>query len=244
MRIIKVSATNSTNSFAKEMFRNGQNSNCICVVATEQTSGRGQRGSTWQSNAGENLTFSIVYPKLRVKPENQFLISAVVANSVHEALHKFGIKNLSIKWPNDILAGNKKIGGILIENFMGNGSITTSIIGIGLNINQQSFEGLAQASSLSIITGKQYNLDQLLRIITEHLELNLDLLTGGVSTDRIMGKYHDHLFKIGIPSTFQIPDGPFFMGIIKGVARSGKLRVQVEDEEIKEFDIKEVKLCY
>lgn len=243
MRIIKVSATNSTNSFAKEMYRNNNQRSPFCVWALEQQAGRGQRGASWHSNPGENLTFSMVQPDFQVSISQQFVISAAVAVAIYDALEFLNLKNLKIKWPNDILADKKKICGILIENFLSNGRITASIIGIGLNVNQQIFDGLPQASSLSVLKSEKFDLDFLLKRVLSEIESKFEKIKAG-DFDVLMQQYHQHLFKIQKPSTFQLPDKSYFIGIIEGVAASGELQVRVADEQIKEFDIKEVKLLF
>ena len=120
MHNIKVNATESTNSLAREWFNTNKNDYPICITAHHQTSGRGQRGATWVSNAGENLTFSVIYPKPNVEIGDQFLISAAVGLHIIKALKQLKINNLKLKWPNDIMADGYKIGGVLIENILQN----------------------------------------------------------------------------------------------------------------------------
>ncbi len=112
--------------------------NLSVLSALEQTAGRGQRGNTWTSNAGENLMFSIVLKSPVLKAEDHFALNEIAALSVADFLSTYGIK-AEIKWPNDIYVGEKKICGILIENSFRGKTISSSIIGIGLNINQRNF---------------------------------------------------------------------------------------------------------
>ncbi|HET8885168.1 MAG TPA: biotin--[acetyl-CoA-carboxylase] ligase [Salinimicrobium sp.] len=242
MRIIKVGATNSTNSFAKDLYKNNLINEATCIVAHSQTEGRGQRGSQWQSNEGENLTFSVVFPNLNINAGKQFLITASVAMALVEGLKSLKINRLKIKWPNDIMASGKKIAGILIENFVSNGRTTTSIIGIGLNVNQTHFFNLPNAASLKMLTETSYNLDQVLQICLQNLQNVLLDLKERLSSD-IIDQYHQHLFKYQQPSTFQLPNQKYFVGVIEGVSSTGKLMVQTEDK-VQEYDIKEIKLCF
>ncbi|MBI6115743.1 biotin--[acetyl-CoA-carboxylase] ligase [Salegentibacter maritimus] len=243
MRIIKVNATNSTNEFARELYRGNTSFKPVCVVAYEQTRGRGQRGAGWHSNAGENLTFSVLYPKIKVHVNHQFLMSATVSLAILKVLQEFNVPALKVKWPNDILSERYKISGILIENILKNNEIAASVIGVGLNVNQTNFPGLPQASSLKLVTGSQFNLDELLKKITDEFEKKITEITAFAETS-ILKEYTEHLFRRDRVSTFQLPDASFLTGIIRGVTKSGRLNIEVEDEKFKTFDLKEIKLMY
>ncbi|APS39089.1 biotin--[acetyl-CoA-carboxylase] ligase [Salegentibacter sp. T436] len=243
MRIIKVNATNSTNEFARELYRGNTSFESICVVAQEQTKGRGQRGSGWVSNAGENLTFSVLYPKIKVGVNHQFLMSATVSLAIIEVLNKFNVPALKVKWPNDIMSARYKISGILIENILKNNEIVASIIGVGLNVNQTEFPGLPQASSLKLVTGNNFNLDELLKRITDEFEDKLTQINADTEAS-ILEKYARNMFRRDLVSTFQLPDDTYLTGIIRGVTTSGRLNLEIEDSVFKTFDLKEIKLMY
>ncbi|SKB66959.1 BirA family transcriptional regulator, biotin operon repressor / biotin-[acetyl-CoA-carboxylase] ligase [Salegentibacter holothuriorum] len=243
MRTIKVNATNSTNEFARELYRGNTSFEPVCVVAHEQTKGRGQRGSGWESKADENLTFSVLYPKIKVQVNHQFLMSATVSLAILEVLKKFNIPALKVKWPNDIMSARYKISGILIENILKNNEIAASVIGVGLNVNQTNFPGLPQASSLKLATGINFNLDELLKRITDEFEEKLTEITAKAETS-ILEEYAKNLFRKDKVSTFQLPDASFLTGIIRGVTTSGRLNIEIEDSIFKTFDLKEIKLMY
>ena len=243
MHIIKVNATESTNSLAREWFNTNKNNSSICIVANNQTSGRGQRGATWVSNAGENLTFSVIYPKPNVDISNQFLISAAVGLQIIKALEQLKINNLKLKWPNDIMADNFKIGGVLIENILQNNTIGASIIGIGLNINQVNFPDLPKATSLKNLTGTIYSTEEVLSIVLQQLE-NMVLANDNQFFKNVHKDYEANLFRKNKASTFQLKDGSFIVGIILGVNSSGLLRLKVENEEVRTYDLKELKLLF
>lgn len=243
MHLIKVDATNSTNSFLKELYKTDPQLEATCVLAETQLNGRGQRGASWTSNKGENLTFSIFFPHLSLLPEEQFFLSALVATQLVNLLHKWDIPKLKLKWPNDIMAGNLKIGGILIENVISGNKISASIIGIGLNVNQTEFPGLPKAGSMKKVTGKSFNKEVLLQEIL--IELEKSLLAFKKKKDPlILKQYEKHLFRFQMVSTFQLPDHSLFSGMITGINREGKLLVKAEEEKIKTFDLKEVKLLW
>ncbi|CAM4046304.1 biotin--[acetyl-CoA-carboxylase] ligase [Gillisia limnaea] len=243
MRIIKVSATESTNILAREWYHLNRNTAPVCIHAFEQTLGRGQRGASWISNAGENLTFSVLYPKPKVKIQDQFILSAGIGLAILLGLKELKINNLKLKWPNDIMAANLKIGGILIENILNNGSIGTTIIGIGVNINQISFPGLPKASSLKLVSGRTFEIAHVLDVILKNIERIMQNFSEG-NEDDILAKYEEKLFRKNKVSTFQLPDDSFLTGIIKGITSTGLLKVEVEDGIIRIFDLKELKLLF
>jgi BirA family biotin operon repressor/biotin-[acetyl-CoA-carboxylase] ligase len=243
MHLIKVNAINSTNSFAREMFRENPAMPATCVVAKKQLQGRGQRGTVWNSEEGKNLTFSVLFPKPGILPASQFVLSAAIATSILHTLEKFELPQLKVKWPNDIMSANLKIGGILIENVISEGRVAATVIGIGLNVNQKEFEGLPGAGSMSSVTGRKFELDQVLNGLLKDLEEKLYSLDTR-SSEAVLKEYKKHLFKMRVPSTFQLPDGTYFSGMIADVTAAGKLLVKSEDELIKEYDLKEIRLCY
>lgn len=243
MYIIKLDAIDSTNSYLKALTSVNLPKDFTVVVANHQTNGRGQMGTTWQTEDGKNLTFSVFKDITTLEIERQFYISMVVATAICSALDKLKIPKLSIKWPNDILSADKKICGTLIENVIKQNQLKGSIIGFGLNVNQKYFENLPKASSMSLITGIVYNKDEILSAILTELQTYFALLEAK-SYSEIKSKYESVLFRKGKPSTFQNHKGDTFSGIIKGVTDSGKLSIWTEDDIIKIFDLKEVTLLY
>ncbi|GHA49146.1 biotin--[acetyl-CoA-carboxylase] ligase [Salinimicrobium marinum] len=243
MHLIKVNAIKSTNSFAREMFKEKPAVTATCIVAKEQLEGRGQRGTSWMANPGQNLTFSILWPKPDVTPGHQFLLSAVVATAIVESLQKFSVPRLKVKWPNDIMAANQKLCGILIENVISDGKLAASVIGVGLNVNQTDFGGLPTAGSMKLLTGHNFDLDEVLEGVLKSIEDGLSAMKH-LQDEDIMKVYRRQLFRLGVPSTFQLPDLTMFTGIIEDVSESGKLLVKTENETIKEFELKEIKLCF
>lgn len=243
MRIIKVSATHSTNSLARDWYNSNKNSGAVAILAREQTAGRGQRGASWISNAGENLTMSIVYPSPQVEINDQFLLSAAVGLAIIDALKLLKINNLQLKWPNDIMAANKKIGGILIENILSRGSISASIIGIGLNVNQIEFPQLPRAASLKGVTGKEFDLEMVFKLVVEEVIGSLDSIKETAGSV-LLKRYEQVLFLKGKVSTYELADGGLLTGAIKGITPTGLLKIQVEEDDIRHFDLKELKFLF
>ncbi|MBO6879719.1 biotin--[acetyl-CoA-carboxylase] ligase [Winogradskyella sp.] len=243
MYIIKLDAIDSTNSHLKAMASVALPKDYTVVVAEHQTEGRGQMGTIWQTENGKNLTASVFKKMIGFKVSNQFYISMVVSLAICKVLKTFQIPKISIKWPNDILSADKKICGILIENVIKHNKFQGSVIGFGLNVNQKFFDNLPQASSMSLLTGVLYNKDEVLSKILKELQFYFKLLESQ-QFEQLKSEYEALLFRKDKPSTFSTSKDETFSGIIKGVSKSGKLKVWTEDEIIKTFDLKELTLLY
>lgn len=243
MYIIKLNAIDSTNTYLKGMTSVKFPKDFTVVVTEQQTEGRGQMGTRWQTETGKNLTASVFKLLSGFKIENQFYISMVVSLSICKALKVLQIPQLHIKWPNDILSADKKICGILIENVIKNNKFTGTVIGFGLNVNQKYFDDLPQASSMSLLSGILYDKDEVLSKILKQLEYYFKLLEAQ-KYDELKSEYETLIFRKGKPSTFETSSGDTFSGIIEGVTEMGMLRVWTEDEIIKTFNLKELTLLY
>ncbi len=140
-QILHLDQVDSTNLMLGQLSREKPLVNGFVVWAEEQTAGRGQMGSSWQSRKSENLTFSIYIQWDNFPVDEQFLFQQMISLSLVYILESYGIKDLLVKWPNDIYCGDEKIAGILVENSLCGSIIESSIIGIGLNVNQTDFSG-------------------------------------------------------------------------------------------------------
>ena len=242
MKLIKLDAIDSTNEFMKELSKSQQLENFTVVTAENQTKGKGQMGSIWDSETGKNLTMSVFVKETILDINHIFTLNIAVALAIYTALETVNIPALSIKWPNDIMSYNFKIGGVLIENNLRSDGSIISIIGIGLNINQTNFENLPKASSLAVVSKKEHNKEQLLFLIVENLKTNIKLIE--VNSQTLWDLYANCLFKKGVPMPFKGGDTKNFMGIIQGVSALGKLQVILEDDSLVEYSIKEVQMLY
>jgi BirA family biotin operon repressor/biotin-[acetyl-CoA-carboxylase] ligase len=149
-KIIQLARVDSTNNYAAILISEGKGEHGTVILAEDQTAGRGQRGAEWQSKAGENLLMTVILDADNLSALDQFVISEVTALSLVSFLRKIGI-SARIKWPNDILVGENKIAGVLIENQLRGAQVAKSVVGIGLNINQLEFNGLNATSVRSEI---------------------------------------------------------------------------------------------
>ncbi|TDQ30773.1 biotin--[acetyl-CoA-carboxylase] ligase [Zeaxanthinibacter enoshimensis] len=243
MLLIKLDATDSTNTYLKEILAQGSPRDLTVVQADRQLMGRGQMGTSWVSEPYKNLTISVLKRFEDLGAAQQFRVNIGTSLAVYRTLKNFLIPDLSIKWPNDILSGNRKICGILIENMVSGGRISASVIGMGLNVNQIDFDGLPQVTSLKLETGQEHELDEVLHTLMAELKTSfVDLLSQEES--RLFSDYESLLFRKDKPSTFEDEEGKMFMGFIRGVTRDGQLRVELEDRVEKHYGLKEIKLLY
>ena len=243
MQLIKLSATDSTNAYLKDLMFNNNFGDFTVVMAHTQLKGRGQMGTNWLSEPGKNLTFSVLVKSQGIQVSDQFLLNIYVSLAIYETLSQLHVPDLKIKWPNDIMSGHNKICGILIENILSGQHIQASIIGIGLNVNQLTFNNLPNVSSLKLLLGSSFNLEELLHNIVA----NLKSLIGKSREEeykRLFEQYEARLFRKDKPSTFTDHNNEMFMGFIKGVSSGGQLKILMEDNIQKEFNLKEVRLLY
>ncbi|NRS88288.1 BirA family biotin operon repressor/biotin-[acetyl-CoA-carboxylase] ligase [Flavobacterium sp. 7E] len=242
MKLIKLDAIDSTNDFLKGLANKQYLENFTIVTAESQTKGKGQMGSVWISEKGKNLTMSIFVKDSLTVLNQIYSLNIAVALAVVQALETFDIPQLSIKWPNDIMSYNYKIGGILIENSIKNDGSVSSVIGIGLNINQINFENLPKGASLAVLCNRQFDKHQILLKIINVLKDNVVLLNK--EPDLLWKEYLKLLFKKGLPMPFKDNLNKNFMGIIQGVSEFGKLQLLLEDDTVAEYNIKEIQMLY
>lgn len=243
MNVITLKTVDSTNRYLKDLLRTTLSlPNFLTVFTPQQTAGRGQYGAKWDSQPFVNLTFSVLYAPKYLTLEDAFLLNMAVPIAVLRALDSYGVAETFIKWPNDIILQDKKIGGILIENIVSGQLVEKSVIGIGLNVNQMNFEGLPKASSLRKIVGESFEVELLMEEIVLQMETLLPTFLekgfeGGYRS------YQKYLFRKDKVSAFRQKEGINFMGVIKGVAPTGRLLVETEIG-IRSFELKEIELLY
>lgn len=241
--IIKVGATDSTNLYAKQLLAEKKQHLDFCVFTENQLNGRGQLGTKWISEPYKNLTFSLVFQHLNLSTKDAFFVSIIVSLSILKVLKMYKIPQLSLKWPNDILSGRTKIGGILIENSIQKGVIASSIVGVGLNINQLNFDFLPSASSLKKITGIHYSVNEILSDLINEFSYFPPRIKA-IDRDKLLDDYMSCMFRYQKASMFQRHSGETFVGIIQAVSSVGKLIVLLEDGIAEQFEVKQVKLLY
>lgn len=237
MNVIWLDSIDSTNSEALRRLADVPSGTVI--AAREQTAGRGQRGNTWFTQPGQNLTFSIV-----LKFEGVFPVSRAVwlnylsSLAVAVFLRSFGVA-CEIKWPNDVYVGKRKICGILIENQLGADGLASSVVGIGININQTEFMQLANATSLSLCTSRAYSVEECLqRFLVFFEKLLPQVFEDGAG---LFEAYSSQLFRKGVPARYyDVLQEEEFDGVIRGVEPDGRLCIIDAAGKCRYYHFKEV----
>jgi len=241
LKIIKLDATLSTNDFAKGLLSKGALREDTLIWAMDQYGGRGQQGSNWYSMEGESLTISLVRYFDSLDAKYSTSLSLAVSLGILRALQAYDLPKLRIKWPNDIMSANHKLAGILIENQLRSSRIDSSVIGIGINVNNRKFPDLPKATSMKLQTGTTYKLESLMREVGHSV---FQMLRQPLDFDVLHNAYKSVLFKQGEVCRFVKADGEVFDGVISGLSRAGKLLVRTGPEKIEAFGLKEITLDY
>ncbi len=235
--LIHISETNSTNHYLQSLCSEQKVEELTVVVADFQTSGRGQRGNSWESAPGKNLLFStVIFPEF-LEARRQFLISQIVSLAIKEELDTY-TTDISIKWPNDIYWKEKKICGILIENDLMGRNISQSIAGIGINLNQETFHSSApNPVSLYQITGNQYDIFEVLRNIMRRIQSYYCRLQENDTS--FVTQYEKSLFRKEGVHRYKDAGGEFLARIV-GVEPEGRLILEDEMLNKRGYMFKEV----
>ena len=174
--LIELKSIDSTNNYLSNFANKSKLLNGTVILAHNQTKGKGQRGNNWESEEGKNLTFSVFLKTSCLSVDKNFLLSIAVCNAVHAIVSK-RITNTKIKWPNDIIVNDEKIAGILIENIIQGSYLSKTIVGIGINVNQTSFEiEKANPTSLYLQTGQKHIIDEVMFKVLEKIMEQIEFL--------------------------------------------------------------------
>ena len=244
-KIVSVLKTTSTNELAQSLIRNGKAEEGTVIVANHQSAGRGQRGKDWNSEKGKNLTLSIILKPDFLTPETlpnlNMMISIALADWLCSHLPKKWHKKIRIKWPNDIYFSDKKIAGILIENSWFGNKINYSIVGIGVNINQEKFPSeLKNPVSLKQLIGKKLIPGDLVK----GLLLLMDKRYGELKKARFsntFSEYNNRLYRLMLKSWF-LNENKKKKAAIKGVNPLGELVLELADGTIRSFKNQEIEM--
>jgi len=236
-KIIRISETASTNWRLLQLSNEEELAEGTVVVTDNQTQGRGLANNRWESEPGMNLAFSIILYPSSIEASRQFILSKAISLAVYDFVSQF-VTDVSIKWPNDVYVAEKKIAGILIENFIGNAYLTKSIVGIGVNINQMTFVSDApNPISLRRLTGKIYPLEKLLNDLHELIALRYQMISE--NANQLNSDYLNCLYRFGKLSRFSA-DGILFEATITDISDYGNLELLTKEGERKTFGFKEI----
>ncbi|MBE0423505.1 MAG: biotin--[acetyl-CoA-carboxylase] ligase [Lutibacter sp.] len=243
MNIIKLNAIESTNLYLKKLAVENDTESYTVVTANYQSAGRGQMGASWYSETGKNLTFSMLIKFDAFGVEHQFYLSMAVSLGLLAVIRNHISSLLFVKWPNDILADKDKLAGILIENIIRGNLIKQTVIGIGLNVNQEQFPStIKNITSLKNLAGKSFDTDLLL----EEILTSIQNFVGYVERkefQKLKELYLKSLYNFQKPVMFEDAQGTIFLGKIVDVFEDGKLVVELENEKTRKFNLKEIKFA-
>lgn len=238
INLIKLGTVDSTNTYASRLLRQKKLPEGTVILADNQTTGKGQSGNTWESEPGKNLTFSVVIYPTFIKIEKQFYISMGISNGIIDFLQENRIPS-TIKWPNDICAGNSKIAGILIENTISGNLLQSSVIGIGLNVNQHAFrEELGNVTSMYNLNNCEFDLNRSLECMLEKLNTWINKLYEK-DYGNIKNYYLNNLLALNEWRTYTDASGEF-EGMIVDVAESGMIMVKKRTGTVQAYAFKEI----
>jgi BirA family biotin operon repressor/biotin-[acetyl-CoA-carboxylase] ligase len=234
--LIYVPICHSTNTLAAELGNKTPLPEGTLVITDNQQKGRGQRGNGWEAEPHKNFTLSVLLKPTFLAIANQFFLNQCISLAITDFINSVLNKESKIKWPNDIFIGDKKVGGILIENSLSGESIQQSIVGIGLNVNQQLFNN-NNATSLSIISKNEFSLSRILEGLLTSIEARYLQLKRADFT-ALQSDYLQLLYRINEIHRFRDSENEF-EGTITGIDERGRLKISAKTERL--FDIKEVK---
>lgn len=238
-KIVYLPSCQSTNDEAAHLLSQGNLPEGTLVVTDRQTQGRGQRGNQWEAQAGQNLTFSLVLTPTFLAATEQFWLNMAISLAIQDTLLPLLTSGrVTIKWPNDVYVGNRKLGGVLIENTLQGYALSHSVIGIGLNVNQISFH-VPTASSLLLEspTPADYSLPGLLTALAEQLEKRYLQLRAGYRNE-LRATYLQQLYRYRETHTYLADNQPF-TGMLVDLDATGRLGIMTENA-IRYFAFKEV----
>lgn len=237
--IIQIDRVSSTNNYAAKLLNQTKIPFGAVIMAQFQDDGRGQRGAVWQSKSGENLLFSAILDGSLMKECPPFYLSKCVAVSIRDTLSYFLKHKIHLKWPNDVLVERRKIAGVLIESQWKGNNLFSSIIGVGLNVNQTHFEYGFDATSMKLLSANDYDLKEVLQVLCAKLNFNFNRLLSkeysGLQQD-----YLSSLYKYNEKTHFKIGD-KLEEVVLKDVNENGMVSLEMLGGKIKEYDFSQAR---
>ncbi len=230
----------STNEYLKEaLSKSTPLPEGTVIMAVDQHDGRGQKGTVWQSEPGKNLTFSLLLTPLFLDPKQQFVLTAAISLAVVRWLEELTHVAVTIKWPNDIYVGDRKIGGILIENILKGKTWKSAVVGIGINVNQTDFPAAIRQRTTSVkqILHRDCQVPELLPDLCKHIEREYIALKTS-RFDTVLTAYKQRLYGLGKLRQYLV-EGINVSGVLQGVSETGRLHIDFNGHVV-DFDIKEI----
>jgi BirA family biotin operon repressor/biotin-[acetyl-CoA-carboxylase] ligase len=235
-KIIHLESVDSTNNYAANLLKSEVVSHGTVILTDNQYNGRGQRDSEWQSESFKSLTLSIILKPAIMTADQQVYINLCTCLSLIDVLSKYKLEAL-IKWPNDIFVGERKIAGILIENNLKGNFLSSSIVGIGLNVNHAPTQ-FNCATSMYEQTGGYFILQEVFLATLSAFNSYYDFIENQKFED-LMNYFQEKMLGIGSAMWFEDNFG-VFSGVVRGIDNQGRLKIQ-KDNEIRFYGNKEIK---
>jgi len=236
--LIRLDQVDSTNSYASRLIKNGDAPEGTVILAEVQTMGRGQKGNTWESTKGMNLTFSFILTPSFLEVRRHFYLLMSISMGILDLLKQEGI-TAQVKWPNDMVSAGRKIGGILIENSMQGSRVSSSVVGIGLNVNQTRFAFAGgNPTSMKLLLGRTIDREDVFTDALKYLTTWINRLYRK-EWSRIRESYLQHLFQYEQWADYTDASGDF-RGRIRGVLEGGELSVEKQHGELYHYGFKEI----
>ncbi len=233
-------ALESTNLYALNIISKSNPTEGTAISTYNQLNGRGQIGSKWESQPNKNISLSIILYPTFLKARAGFQLNQAISVAVWEFISTYIDSGVKIKWPNDIYINDLKVAGLLIQNSIQGQQLLSSVVGIGININQAYFStSIPNPTSLINETQKTFDLDELSGQLFDQVERNYFLLKSG-QLKIIQKKYLNALYRLNTPTQFTKSDGHSFEGIIRSTTEEGKIRIEDEYGTMQTFNLKEV----
>jgi len=239
MKLIKLDAIDSTNSFLKKKMSNIEIDDFTIVYSQNQFKGRGRTNKEWISEPNKNIAFSLFKRFKKSEIKHIFLLNVIASISILELLKKYNVKDVSVKWPNDIIVKNKKISGVLIENKIKKNNLIRSVIGIGINVNQGKFPDFLSATSIINEIGCLTDIDSLANELAFIIKSNFKLIKSNPNLG--LEKYNIKLYNKNQIVRFKNNVSEIKVGKIDKVDLSGNLIIINEKGKIKYFKENEIK---
>ena len=237
--LIEFDTLASTNTRAVELVSNNSPTEGTVISASFQSRGQGQFGSSWISEAGQNITLSIILKPRFLSSNQLFLLNVIASLAVHDLINEMVIPNAHIKWPNDIILQEGKVAGILIQNTLTGTKVSYSVVGIGVNVNQTRFtRDLPDATSIAMHSIEKFKLNEVTSLLLQKFEARYLTLKQG-QTDELWSDYHKVLYRKNRKSFFESGDESF-EGTLTRVQKDGRLEVLMNDGHSKLFAHKEI----
>ncbi|MFV0506955.1 MAG: biotin--[acetyl-CoA-carboxylase] ligase [Bacteroidales bacterium] len=238
--IITLAEVDSTNNYANQL-KGDKATHGTVILTPTQTIGRGQRGNSWESEPGKNLTLSVILKHKDITAPGHFMLNIFSSLSICHTVQKYTVSKCHIKWPNDIYIENKKVCGILIENTINGANISKSIIGIGLNVNQVSFsKNIPNPTSICSSSGTKVPIDEVLSQLMENMNYFYTALVNK-EYKHLKHCYLAKLYRNGETHEFiDNTNNTRFSGKIIGINDIGQLQILDKLNKCREFNFKEV----